>query len=747
MEDNIIENLNSGTTIKGKDTIEWYIGKYYEKLYNKDECDEDLQNHFLQFIDKKISNSDTNKIEENISNKEIFNAVKLMNTNKSPGIDGIPMEFYSKYWDIISIEFSNIIRNIITGTELKEYQRRAIITLIPKDGDLELLKSWRPISLICVDVKIVAKILAIRLNPIMPSIISENQYCVIKKSIVDCNVKLRDMMYYMNTHNINGALINLDWEKAFDRVDWNFLIKIMKKMGFTNFIIKWLTNLYTNITSSCLINGYLTKEFKIERGVRQGCPMSMLLYVIFQEPLYLAIEKSKKIIPIEIQGEKIKNIGYADDTTAIAKDENSFIEIFKLIKRFEKASNSKLNIRKTKIYGVGNWKGRMIWPIFGLKSEIDYCCMLGIIFSNDYNNAINVTWNKIYEKIKTRIAIIRGRNLNIYQKVIIINSMISSKIWYTAHVYPLPIKYANMINKEICKFIWNSNVNPIKREVICKDKDQGGLGLLNIFYKAQSILVNTTIRNFLYTKDNNITKYYLENKINNIFGIQNAQNRNRNKSAPYYEYVIDIIKKCKDIKEFPNVNSRIIYKTLRPDIKPTVETTCTNYDWSDIWKNMSFRYINTGDRPVMYKYCHGTLPTNKRLHQIRIRNDPLCEHCNIEDSNSHRFYQCQKVQDCILWLRKLIFYLCGINCNDLSRILFLELPKVNIRNRNTLCLLICSYVACVWYNRGKLDQLTYILKAKIIRDQKLNLLILEQKAKRIFSENYCKPNVEFIYTL
>ena len=149
----------------------------------------------------------------------------------------------------------------------------------------------------------------------------------------------------------------------------------------------------------------------------------------------------------------------------------------------------------------------------------------------------------------------------------------------------------------------------------------------------------------------------------------------------------------------------------------------------------------------MYKYCHGTLPTNKRLHQIRIRNDPLCEHCNIEDSNSHRFYQCQKVQDCILWLRKLIFYLCGINCNDLSRILFLELPKVNIRNRNTLCLLICSYVACVWYNRGKLDQLTYILKAKIIRDQKLNLLILEQKAKRIFSENYCKPNVEFIYTL
>ena len=139
-----------------------------------------------------------------------------------------------------SIEISTIIRNIITGTELKEYQRRAIITLIPKDGDLELLKSWRPISLISTDIKIVAKILANRIKPIMPDIISETQYCVNGKSIVDCNNKMRDILYYVNTHNIDGALINLDWEKAFDRVDWSFLIKVMEKFVFPDFTIKWL---------------------------------------------------------------------------------------------------------------------------------------------------------------------------------------------------------------------------------------------------------------------------------------------------------------------------------------------------------------------------------------------------------------------------------------------------------------------------------------------------------------------------
>ena len=748
VEDNIIENLNSGTIIKKKDTIEWYISKYYEKLYKKDKYDEDLQKWFIQFIDKKISNENKENLENNISNKEILNAINLMNTNKSPSFDGIPIEFYSKYWEIISIEISTIIRNIITGTELKEYQRRAIITLIPKDGDLELLKSWRQISLISTDIKIVAKILANRIKPIMPDIISETQYCVNGKSIVDCNNKMRDILYYVNTHNIDGALINLDWEKAFDRVDWSFLIKVMEKFGFPDFTIKWLMNLYSNITSSVLINGYVTKEFKIERGVRQGCPMSMLVYVLFQEPLYLAFKKCNKILPIEIQNEKIKNLGYADDTTAFAKDDNSFKEIFRLIKKIEKASNSKINIRKTKIFGFGNWNRRIMWPISGLKIEIDYCCMLGIIFSNDHKKAVDRTWNKIIEKNRKRIQMITGRNLNLYQKVIIINSLISSKIWYTAHTYPLPMKYSILINQEICKFIWNNKrVNRVKRKVICKEKNQGGLGLLDIYHKARSIFVNTTIKNFLYAKENNIMKYYIENKVNQIFGIQSVQNKNKNKSATYYEYAIDLIEKCKNIKDFPKIKSKMIYEKLKPDIKATIEINYPNYDWNEIWKNVNFRFLNINDRPIIYKYCHGIITTNKRLHQFRIRNDSLCEHCQIEDSIIHRFYHCQTVRESLSWLKKAISYLCGINCNDLSRIIFLELPKIDNRSKNTLCIIICTFIACVWFERNNLEQLIYILKAKIIKDQKLNLMILKQKAKKIFSENYCNPNIEFIHSL
>ncbi|CAL4162002.1 unnamed protein product, partial [Meganyctiphanes norvegica] len=220
VEDGIVDKLTPGTKLNKKDNIEWYITKYYEKLYKKEMSDDKLQTWFLQFIEEKISNNISNVLDREVDNDEIYQAIKKLNANKSPGLDGIPNEFYLKYWDIIGNDVSEVIKNITSGTLLQGKQKNALITLIPKDGDTELLKSWRPISLLCSDVKIVAKILALRLNPFMPDLISENQYCVYNKSIVECNTQMRDIMYYAGSNNVTGAIINLDWEKAFDRVSW-----------------------------------------------------------------------------------------------------------------------------------------------------------------------------------------------------------------------------------------------------------------------------------------------------------------------------------------------------------------------------------------------------------------------------------------------------------------------------------------------------------------------------------------------
>ena len=160
-------------------------------------------------------------------------------------------------------------------------QKTAIVTLNPKDENCELLSNMRPISLTTCDYKIFTKILSNRLKLVIPKIISPEQYCCPDKSIVDCNAIVRDIVYYCSTENMQGAIINLDWSKAFDRVDNDFLRKVMGRLGINQTFINWIELIYTDIRSSVMINGILTEAFSVQRGIRQGCPLSMLLYVIF----------------------------------------------------------------------------------------------------------------------------------------------------------------------------------------------------------------------------------------------------------------------------------------------------------------------------------------------------------------------------------------------------------------------------------------------------------------------------------
>ena len=163
----------------------------------------------------------------------------------------------------------------------------------------------------------------------------------------------------------------------------------------------------------------------------------------FQEPLYRAIEKNIRIIPFGLPHQKIKEIGYADDTTICISNDEGFLEAFKIISMFESASNSKINIKKTRIYGFGDWKWRTLWPIKGLKTEFEYFNALGICFSTNYDDALKAQWERIAEKIKKGLKAMTGRYLNLYQRAVLINSVIASKLWYTSHVYPLPVKFSN----------------------------------------------------------------------------------------------------------------------------------------------------------------------------------------------------------------------------------------------------------------------------------------------------------------
>ena len=210
-----------------------------------------------------------------------------MAASRSPSSDGLPKEFYAKFFPIFGAELVALINLSLDNGHMTESQRFSLITLLCKDPKLHyLLKQWRPISLMNVDAKIVGKVLSIRLRKVMPSIIHLDQTCGVQGRTISDNVHLlRNVFDYVEQKGTTAALINLDMQKAFDRVSHFYLFRVLHAMGFGPEFIRWVEVYYTGISASVIVNGHVSDPFAIGRSVRQSCPLSPLLYVMSVEPL------------------------------------------------------------------------------------------------------------------------------------------------------------------------------------------------------------------------------------------------------------------------------------------------------------------------------------------------------------------------------------------------------------------------------------------------------------------------------
>ena len=234
-------------------------------------------------------------------------ALKTMENNKTPGTDGLTPEFYRYFWNLLgSIMVSSFNYAFRNGT-LSISQRQGIISLIPKKKkNAEYLKNWRPVSLLNVDYKIATKTIALRLEKILPNLIHPCQSGYVKGRFIGESIRLiADTMHFTKAKNIPGVAVFLDFEKAFDSVEWNFIQKCLETFNFGLDLRQWIKVFHTDISSCVLNNGYASKHFRLERGVRQGCPLSGTLFVIAIELLAQRIRRSKEIkgIPIDEHNE------------------------------------------------------------------------------------------------------------------------------------------------------------------------------------------------------------------------------------------------------------------------------------------------------------------------------------------------------------------------------------------------------------------------------------------------------------
>ena len=297
-------------------------------------------------------------LEKDLTIEELKDALPSFADKKSPGEDGFTKEFYQTFFDLIGKDLLNSYDSFHKGS-LSITQKRGSITLIPK-GDVNLtnLKNWRPISLLNVDYKLLSKVLAKRMELILPKLIHTDQTGFISGRYIGQNIRLlSDIMEFSDSKKIQGNLLFVDFEKAFDTLEWSFILKTLEAFNFGDNFKKWVSVLYNNAQSSIMNGGFMTNYFEISRGVRQGCPLSPSLFILAVELLALKIRQNPNCRGIQLPNDQeVKTSQFADDTTIITSNVDSLKSHLQVIDWFGTVSGLKLNKKKTNAMWLGAMK-------------------------------------------------------------------------------------------------------------------------------------------------------------------------------------------------------------------------------------------------------------------------------------------------------------------------------------------------------------------------------------------------------
>jgi exonuclease III len=482
--------------------------RFYSNLYsNNVNINVEKSKEFFNDNVPKLNEDDKNCCEQPITATECSKALLSLNNGKSPGSDGFTTDFYKMFWtNIVELTFDSINYAIQNG-ELSIEQKRGVLKLIPKkDKNPCFLKNWRPISLLNTDYKIIAQVFAIRLQEVLPSIISEFQNGYIKGRFIGYNIRtIIDVINHANNNKKDCLIVFLDFEKAFDQLDWDFIQKTLESFNFGKYFKGCVKTMYHNITSCVMNNGYASKFFSIHRGIRQGCPLSALLFILAVEILSIHLRKNGKVKGVTVNNTEIKLTQLADDTTLFLEDRHSLSIALKALQIFYENSGLKLNYSKTEVLPVGIHNDLHKCPVKVVQKSYS----LGIWYFNKVDTIIVENHQIKLAELEKIFSKWKSHKLSLYGKSTVIKTLATSKLLYVISSLSTPQWYVEEAQKMIFKFLWDDKMPRIKNSVIINTPEKGGLKIpdMECIVKSQKIAwvkrilknPNATWMEFLYT--------------------------------------------------------------------------------------------------------------------------------------------------------------------------------------------------------------------------------------------------------
>lgn len=427
------------------------------------------------------------------SEQEIKNAVFQLASNKSPGPDGFPLDFYKRFWHIIKQDLIEVFTCFYHHQTSIDRLNFSFITLIPKK-DLDCtVKDYRPISLMNGIVKIISKVLSLRLSTKLDKLIKSSQSAFIKgKTISDVFATASELISHSAQSKQKGIILKLDFEKAFDNVAWPFLFNLLKARGFGERWCRWIEDIITTAKSSVLVNGSMGKSFNHQRGLRQGDPLSPQLFILVVDTLNRILDNAsankliKGIGNIDILN-RFHNLQFADDTLIFSGAHRENITALKFILySYELMTGLKINFEKSMVIGIGitdNHRNQ-IAKVLGSRTKDFPFNYLGLPLRS--GRLKQQDWVQLIERIAKKLSSWKGKLLSIAGRATLLNSVITPIVSYWMSNFSIPCCIIRRIDKMRRAFLWSgeSTTKKIKCLLnwnqVCRPKNLGGMGITNL---------------------------------------------------------------------------------------------------------------------------------------------------------------------------------------------------------------------------------------------------------------------------
>ena len=453
-----------------------------------------------------------------------------------------------------------------------------------------------------------------------------------------------------------------------------------------------------------IISG-LTRVIRLLFSIRQGDPIAMLLYIIYIEPLLIALEK--RMTGLKVAGIEKSLEAYCDDINVTTDNLGDFEIVATVIGKFEKVSGAILSRnKKCKVIGFGNWNEKQDWPLEWFK-PVKSEKIFGIFICDSYHEILELNWNYRYKKFSNMMYSWSYRILDILQqRVEAIRMFGLSRVYYVAAVLPIKPEMVRKFESLMGKYIWNfsGRVLRVSIDEMKNRKLEGGLNLPCLASMADSLLFSQLCRLIKSGEKKTLehVSYWLGDLLENLAPDTNLGQLRALETPEYFAHIAELVVEMMISEKvtagtLKNLTNKTVYAEMTSSFPPPKVVMESSLNYSTAWKRLHSSVVDDKARDVLFLLLHNKLPVKERLFRIGLKHDPYCLNCDGAEVNDivHFFCICEAVCNTWCWLKRQVVQLgqmvASVDDWDVVNLLFPSSSR-----DAEIVWLVSSYVLYVW---------------------------------------------------